>query len=84
VDQLLGAAEQSIGQSFGTAAELAADHHVSAVATLTRSWTINSARDLAWNNGRPQWAVRGDPLARGLFLDGLVASIAPASRGCCW
>jgi hypothetical protein len=54
VDQLLGAAEQSIGQSSGTAAELAADHHVSAVATLTRSWTINSARDLAWNNGRPQ------------------------------
>ena len=79
MDQLLDAAEQSIGQSFGTAAELAVDHHASAVATLTCNWTINSARDLAWNNARPLWAVRDDPLARRLFLDG-VASIALASR----
>src|SRR5260221_2456739 len=66
VDQLLDAAEQSIRQSFETAAELAVDHHLSAVATLTCNWTINSARDLAWNNARLLWAVRDDPLARAL------------------
>ena len=41
---------------------------------------INSARDLAWNNARLLWAVRDDPLARGLFLDSLAASTALASR----
>ena len=36
--------------------------------------------DLAWNNARLLWAVRDDPLARGLFLDSLAASTALASR----
>jgi hypothetical protein len=77
---LLDAAEQSIRQSSETAAELAGDHHLSAVATLPCNWTIKSARDLAWNNARLLWAVRNDPLARGLFLDSLAASTALASR----
>ena len=80
VDQLLDAAEQSIRQSFESAAELAVDHHLSAVATLICNWSINSARDLAWNNARLLWAVRDDPPARGLFLDSLAASTALASR----
>jgi Family of unknown function (DUF5995) len=50
------------------------------VATLTCNWTINNARDLAWNNARLLWAARDDPLARGLFLDSLAASTALASR----
>ena len=80
VDQLLDAVEQSVRRSFETAAELAVDQHLSAVATLICNWTINSARDLAWNNARLLWAVRDDPLARGLFLDSLAASTALASR----
>ena len=55
LDQLLDAAEQSIRQSSGTAAELALDQHLSAVATLTCNWTISSARDPAWNNARLLW-----------------------------
>ena len=80
VDQLLDAAEQSIRQSFESALELAVDHHLSAVATLTCNWSINSARDLAWNNSLLLWALRDDPFARGLFLDSLAASTALASR----
>jgi Family of unknown function (DUF5995) len=80
VDQLLDAAEQSIRQSFESAAELAVDHHLSAVATLICNWSINTARDLAWNNAKLLWAVRDNPLARGLFLDSLAASTALASR----
>jgi hypothetical protein len=80
VDQLLDEAEQSIRQSFETAAELAADRHLRAVADLVANWTINSARDLAWNNCLLLWAIRGDPAARGLFLDTLAASTALASR----
>jgi hypothetical protein len=80
VDQLLDAAERAIRQSFETAAELAVDRHLGAVATLICNWTINGARDLAWNNAQLLWAVRDDPLARRLFLDGLAASTALTSR----
>ena len=80
VDQLLDAAEQSVRQSFESAAELAVDRHLSAVANLVANWTINSARDLAWNNCLLLWAVRDDPIARGLFLDTLAASTALASQ----
>ena len=80
VDQLLDAAEQSIRQSFENAAELAVDRHLAAVANLIATWTINSARDLAWNNCLLLWAVRGDPIARGLFLDTLATSTALASQ----
>jgi hypothetical protein len=80
VDQLLDAAEQSIRQSFESAAELAVDRHLAAVASLTATWTINSARDLAWNNCLLLWAVRDNPIARGLFLDTLATSTALASQ----
>ena len=80
VDQLLDAAEQSIRQSFESAPELAVDRHLSAVCNLIANWTINSARDLAWNNCLLLWAVRDDPIARGLLLDSLAASTALASQ----
>jgi hypothetical protein len=80
VDQLLDAAEQSIRQSFESAPELAVDRHLAAVDTLIANWTINSARDLAWDNCLLLWAVRDDPIARALFLDTLAASTALASR----
>ena len=80
VDQLLDAAEQSIRQSFETAAELAVDHHLSAVNNLIANWTINSARDLAWNNCLLLWAVRDNPIASGLLTDSLASSAALTSR----
>ena len=80
VDQLLDAAEQSIRQSFESAPELAVDHHLSAVATLTSNWTMNSARDLAWSNSLLLWELRDIPVARGLLLDNLAAATALASR----
>ena len=80
VDQLLDAAEQSVRQSFESAPELSVDRHLSAVASLIANWMINSARDLAWTNCQLLWAVRDEPVARGLFLDTLAASTALASR----
>jgi hypothetical protein len=80
IDQLLDAAEQSVRQSFESAAELAADRHVEAVASLVANWTVNSARDLAWNNCLLLWTVRNDPFARRLLLDSLAASTALASQ----
>jgi hypothetical protein len=80
VDRLLDAAEQSVRQSLETGPELAADRHLQAVCNLISSWSINSARDLAWNNSLLLWEVRGDPLARGLLCDSLAATTAIASR----
>ena len=80
VDQLLDAAEQAIRQSFETSPELAVDRHLQAVDNLVAAWTINSARDLAWQNALVLWALRPDPAASGLFLDGLAAATALAGR----
>ena len=80
VDRLLDATEQSVRQSLESAPELAADRHLQAVCNLISSWSINSARDLAWNNSLLLWAVRGDPVARGLLCDSLAATTAMASR----
>ena len=80
VDQLLDAAEQSIRQSFENTAEQAVDRHLEAVANLAGTWTITSARDLAWSNCLLLWAVRDNPIARGLFLDTLATSTALASQ----
>ena len=80
VDELLDAAEQSVRQSFESSPELDVDRHLAAVATLIANWTINSARDLAWNNCLLLWAVRDDPFAYGLVLEMLAASTALASQ----
>ena len=80
VDQLLDAAEQSVRQSFESAPERDVDQHLCAVTNLIANWSINSARDMAWNNCLLLWALRDDEIARGLFLDSLAASTALASR----
>jgi hypothetical protein len=80
VDRLLDAAEESIRQSFESRPELAVDRHLQAVDNLVACWTINSARDLAWRNSVTLWALRPDRAATALFLDGLSAGTALASR----
>jgi hypothetical protein len=80
VDQLLDAAEQSVRQSFESSPELAVDHHLQAVDNLVACWSINSARDLAWQNSLVLWTLRPEPAASHLFLDGLAAATALASR----
>ena len=80
VDRLLDAAEQSVRQSFESAPELAVDRHLQAVCDLVGSWSINSARDQAWNNSLLLWDVRENPAARGLLCDSLAATTALASR----
>ncbi len=80
VDQLLDAAEQSVRQAFESTPELAVDRRLCAVNNLIADWTINSARDLAWNNCLLLWAVRDDPIGRTLVAGTLSASAALASR----
>lgn len=80
VDQMLDAIEQSVRQSFESAAERAADSHLGAVSNLIACWTINSARDLAWTNSLLLWQVRDDQPGYELLGDSLAVSTELASR----
>jgi len=80
VDALLDGAEEAIRRSFETTVEQTVDRHLQAVDNLVACWTLNSARDLAWQHALVLWELRGDSVARGLFLDGLAAATALASQ----
>jgi len=80
VDRLLDAIEQSVRQSFESAAERAADRHLAAVANLIACRTINSARDLAWTNSLLLWQVRDDQAGYELLGDSLAVSAELAGR----
>jgi hypothetical protein len=80
VDALLDGEEEAIRTSFESTAEQALAQHVQAVDNLVACWTINSARDLAWQHAQVLWDLRDGGVARELFLDGLAETTALASR----
>jgi hypothetical protein len=80
VDQLLDAIEQSVRQSFESAAERAVDRHLAAVCNLITCWSISSARDLAWTNSLLLWQVKYDQEGYELVCDSLAVSTEVASR----
>jgi hypothetical protein len=45
------------------------------------NWSINAARDVAWNTAVALWDVRDHPMATQLLLDALARTVAMASRG---
>ncbi len=80
VDALLDAADESIRQSFEDPAIQAVDQHVAAVANLIGNWSINSARDVAWDTAVALWDVRDHPMAEQLLTGALARTVAMASR----
>jgi hypothetical protein len=81
VDGMLDASEQSIRQSFESGAVLAMDRHAAAVATIIGNWSINAARDVAWDTALALWEVRGVSGARDLLMNALARTVGMASRG---
>jgi Family of unknown function (DUF5995) len=80
VDQLLDAAEQSARESFESGAVLAADAHLRAVINLLCNWSINQARDVAWDTALGLWEARDLPVARDLLLASLTRTVAATSQ----
>jgi hypothetical protein len=80
VDGLLDAAEQAMRQSFESASELAVDRHVEAVATLVSNWSMNTARDVAWDEALALWEIRDHPTATALLTAALARTVAMVSR----
>jgi len=80
VDGLLDAAEQSIRQSFESSVVVQADRHAQAVLDLVGNWSINSARDVAWDTAVALWRCRGIVTVEDLVMNGLARTVAMASR----
>jgi hypothetical protein len=80
VDALLDAAEQSVRQSFESSVVLATDRHAQAVLDVVGNWSMNSARDVAWDTALALWRCRGIATVEGLLMDGMARTVAMASR----
>jgi hypothetical protein len=81
VDVLLDAAQQSIRESFESPGIRAVDRHVAAVADVVGNWSMNAARDVAWDTALALWDIRDRAEATRLLTDGLARTVAMASRG---
>jgi Family of unknown function (DUF5995) len=80
IDGLLDAAEQSIRESFEPPDLRDIDRHVAAVTNLVANWSINTARDVAWDTALALWEVRDLPLTTELITAALGRTVAMASR----
>jgi Family of unknown function (DUF5995) len=80
LDTLLDASEQSVRESFETPDVRDADEHAAAVANLVGNWSINAARDAAWDTAVALWDVRDHQMAVRLLTDALARTVAMASR----
>ena len=81
VDALLDAMEQSARESFEPPGLAAVDRHVAAVANVIANWSINAARDVAWDTATALWDVREHQVATQLLTGALARTVAMASRG---
>jgi len=81
VDALLDASEQSVRQSFEPPDVVVVDQHVAAVANVIGNWSINAARDVAWDTAVALWDVRDFEIATQLLTGALARTVAMASRG---
>jgi hypothetical protein len=81
VDTLLDASVESIRQSFEPPDVVIVDQHVAAVANVISNWSINAARDVAWDTAVALWDVRDFQLATQLLTGALARTVAMASRG---
>jgi Family of unknown function (DUF5995) len=80
VDTLLDAADQSVRQSFESSVVLQADRRAQAVLNLIGNWSINSARDVAWDTALGLWPCRNIATVEDLLMNGLARTVAMASR----
>jgi hypothetical protein len=80
VDVLLDAAEQSVRQSFESSVVLGTDRHAQAVLDLVCNWSMNSARDVAWDAAVALWRCRSIATVEDLLMDGTARTVAMASR----
>jgi hypothetical protein len=57
-----------------------ANRHVATVANLVCNWSLNEARDVAWDTALGLWAVRDHHLATDLLTGALARMVAMATQ----
>ncbi len=80
VDVLLDAAEQSVRQSFESSVARDVDRHAQSVLDLIGNWSINSARDVAWDTALALWQCRDVTAVEDLLMNSVARTVAMASR----
>ncbi len=80
VDVLLDAADQSVRESFESSAEVQADRRAQVVLNLVGNWSINSARDVAWDTALALWQSRHIGTIEDLLANSLARTVGMASR----
>jgi hypothetical protein len=80
VDTLLDAADQSVRESFESTVAQQADRQAQTVLNLICNWSINSARDVAWDTAVGLWQCRSVTTVEDLLMNGLARTVAMASR----
>jgi uncharacterized protein DUF5995 len=81
IDALLDGSEQAIRESFLPPEVVGVDRHLAAVNNIVGNWSINAARDVAWDTALALWELRDHPVASQLLSGGLARTVAMASRG---
>jgi hypothetical protein len=81
INTLLDAAEQAVRESFEPPELVNADRHFAGVTNIVANWSINSARDVAWDTATALWDVRDHDLATKLLTGALVRTVAMVSCG---
>lgn len=80
INDLLAEAEAAIRRSFLTELEQAVDDHITAVAHLVSSWSIEKARDFAWLNTQTLWELRRVNRLYRAYTVGLAHTVGMGSR----
>lgn len=80
INDLLADAEAEIRRSFLTELEQAVDDHLSPVAHLVSSWSIDKARDFAWLNAQTLWELRRTNHLHKAYSEGLARTVGMGSR----
>jgi len=80
IDGLLDAAEQSVREEFEPPDVRDVDQHIAAVTNLVCNWSINEARDVAWDTALGLWAARDNHLATELMTGALGRLVAMGTR----
>lgn len=80
VDTLLDAADQSVRESFESSAVQTDDLRAQLVLNLIGNWSINSARDVAWDTALALWQARHIATVQDLLANSLARTVGMASR----
>ncbi len=81
VNVLLARLSQAIRQSFETGVIADLDKRCPGLENLVGNFSVNTAREVAWDNATTLWSLSGDRFLSDSFLDSLDHLVAFAGRG---